>query len=94
MKHVDVDGVESWTCDKKGHFHREDGPAILYADGSCSWWLNGKRHRVDGPARTFIENGGDPKYEWWIDNEFLFVSSQEDFEKTPQYKRFKLIAFS
>ena len=23
--------------------HREDGPAVEYADGSKYWWLNGKR---------------------------------------------------
>ncbi len=24
-----------------GEIHREDGPAIEYADGSKRWWLNG-----------------------------------------------------
>jgi hypothetical protein len=30
--------------------HREDGPAIEWADGDKSWWVNGRRHRLDGPA--------------------------------------------
>jgi hypothetical protein len=30
--------------------HREDGPAIENANGSKSWWINGKLHREDGPA--------------------------------------------
>jgi hypothetical protein len=30
--------------------HREDGPAVEYADGSIAWYLNGKLHREDGPA--------------------------------------------
>jgi hypothetical protein len=30
--------------------HREDGPAIEYANGSKSWWFYGLRHRTDGPA--------------------------------------------
>ena len=30
--------------------HREDGPAIEYADGDKVWYLNGKCHREDGPA--------------------------------------------
>ena len=25
-----------------GKFHREDGPAITFADGRKVWWLNGK----------------------------------------------------
>ena len=31
-------------------YHREDGPAIEWADGSKHWYLNGKCHRADGPA--------------------------------------------
>ena len=30
--------------------HREDGPAIEWADGSCNWMLDGKLHRAGGPA--------------------------------------------
>lgn len=31
-------------------YHREDGPAIEYPNGSKSWWKQGKLHREDGPA--------------------------------------------
>jgi len=31
--------------------------------GTTSWWLDGKRHRVDGPAYM----GEDGTLEWWID---------------------------
>jgi len=30
--------------------HREDGPAVEYANGHKEWWVNGKIHRTDGPA--------------------------------------------
>jgi len=33
-----------------GKLHREDGPAVEYADGNNDWYLNGKLHREDGPA--------------------------------------------
>ena len=33
-----------------GKHHREDGPAVIFADGTPSWFLNGKLHRLDGPA--------------------------------------------
>ena len=33
-----------------GFYHREDGPAIEYGDGTKQWCLNGVFHRVDGPA--------------------------------------------
>lgn len=35
---------------EQGQFHREDGPAFEYANGTKAWWLNGKCHREDGPA--------------------------------------------
>jgi len=31
-------------------YHREDGPAIEYADGSKYWYREGKYHREDGPS--------------------------------------------
>ncbi len=33
-----------------GELHRVNGPAIEWANGDKSWWLNGKQHRTDGPA--------------------------------------------
>ena len=30
--------------------HRENGPAIEFANGDKVWYKNGKRHREDGPA--------------------------------------------
>ena len=36
--------------------HREDGPAVEYADGTKSWYINGKLHREDGPA--VVHNNG------------------------------------
>jgi len=32
------------------------------ADGTKEWWLNGKRHREDGPAYE----GADGTKEWWL----------------------------
>jgi hypothetical protein len=34
----------------------------VYADGSKEWWLNGKRHREDGPA---VEHADGYK-SWWL----------------------------
>ena len=41
-------GTKFWYLN--GERHREDGPAVEYADGDKFWWLNGKLHREDGPA--------------------------------------------
>ena len=50
---------------KKGTdiLHREDGPAVEYADGSKMWYFNGNRHREDGPA--IIHHSGHS--EWWVE---------------------------
>ena len=33
-----------------GRRHREDGPAVEWANGYKEWYLNDQRHRPDGPA--------------------------------------------
>jgi hypothetical protein len=38
-------------------WHREDGPAIEYANGNREWYLNGELHREDGPACEYTTNG-------------------------------------
>ena len=57
------DGSKYWYLN--GERHREDGPAIEYANGSKSWWLNDKRHREDGPA---YENADGDK-SWYLNGE-------------------------
>ena len=50
------------------------------ADGNKEWYLNGKRHRVDGPA---IE-GANGNKEWWLnDKEY---TEMEFWEHTPLRK--------
>tara|TARA_R110000772_G_scaffold64176_6_gene143513 strand:- start:3100 stop:3348 length:249 start_codon:yes stop_codon:yes gene_type:complete len=47
--------------------HREDGPAVEYANGDNAWYLNGNRHREGGPAIEDV----DGHKEWWIDGVFV-----------------------
>ena len=46
-------GDRCWRLD--GNLHREDGPAIEYADGARWWYLNGNLHREDGPAIEYAD---------------------------------------
>ena len=41
-------------------YHREDGPAIEYADGTKWWYRNGLCHREDGPAVEYAD--GDKRW--------------------------------
>lgn len=34
----------------QGKLHRENGPAVIYPDGSELWFLNNLQHRENGPA--------------------------------------------
>ena len=49
IKHIGDNRV--FYCDILGHFHREDGPAIIYDDGRELWYYNGEYlkdvHSVD-----------------------------------------------
>ena len=47
---------------KAGKYHREDGPAIEYEDGSKVWRFNGELHREDGPASEW----SDGSKEWHL----------------------------
>lgn len=46
--------------------HRVDGPAVMYDHGSEEWWVNGLRHRINGPAVLKIYDHKIQK-EWWVD---------------------------
>jgi hypothetical protein len=63
---VDEFGTTFWF-NSQGQLHRENGPAIEYADGSRVWCQNGKVHRVDGPAIEY----GDGSVEYWISGKEL-----------------------
>ena len=71
---VDKLGTTQWY--HNGQKHREDGPAVVMANGNKEWWVNGKNHRLDGPA-VVREDGNK---EWWIDgveyteSEFLQIT--------------------
>jgi hypothetical protein len=45
--------------------HREDGPAIVYPDGTQLWYRNGQRHRDDGPSEVFPDGK-----QFWYQNGF------------------------
>ena len=57
---VDEDGTRRYH-NSAGDLHREEGPAVEYADGVTAWYQNNLLHRTDGPAVEW-KNGGE---EWW-----------------------------
>ena len=68
-----------WWC-LNGLLHREDGPAIEFADGYKAWYINGKFHRIDGPAILSTEG-----YKAWYLEGIMYSSQEELFKKlTPE----------
>ena len=73
----------------EGKLHREDGPAVEYADGGKEWYVNGQIHREDGPAAEYTKgnkywyiNGkrhreDGPAVEYANGNKEWFINSQE-----------------
>jgi len=70
---TDEFGTKYWY-NKEGLYHREDGPAIEYSDGSNAWYINNKLHREDGPA---VEHDNGYKV-WYLNNKYL---TEEQWKK-------------
>ena len=50
-----------------GQLHNPNGPAIIWADGSKFYWINGKRHNPNGPAMVYA----DGRKEYYINGKKL-----------------------
>ena len=80
-----------------GKLHREDGPAVEYADGDKFWFLNGEQHREDGPAveradgsKSWFLNGerhreDGPAFEFASGSKFWYLNGEELTEE--EWKR-------
>jgi hypothetical protein len=49
MSVQEINDCQKYLLDN-GQLHREDGPAVIYKDGSRRWYQNDQLHRTDGPA--------------------------------------------
>ena len=65
-KVIQSNGTVIWYLASKGpsYFHREDGPALIYPDGTEYWFFNGRIHREGGPA---IINLNHKRRHWFKD---------------------------
>ena len=72
MLEIDEVGNRFWY-NERDEFHRIDGPAIEWNDGTKEWWIKGSQHRMDGPA---IEYKNSKQY-WLNDNELTTSANCE-----------------
>ncbi len=105
---IDEDGVERYF--KDGKYHREDGPAIKYPNGTGDWYLNGELHRVDGPAVKWSDgsefwylNGkphrvDGPAMKWANGTEKYYLNdveySKEEFNRIQGNKKYDTITIN
>ena len=70
---INENGNKFYYKDKQMNiWHREDGPAIEFANGYKAWCINGNLHREDGPAVEW-SNG---QKSWYINGKQL---TEEEF---------------
>jgi len=62
MSECEIDKFRNKRWFLNGKIHREDGPAVVWADGSKFWFIDDKRHRDDGPAVVWSTG----TKEWWL----------------------------
>jgi hypothetical protein len=61
---ITPNGNVAWKNDH-GQLHREDGPAVIWSDGTMLWYLHGQIHREDDLPAIFHPNG---LLEWWMND--------------------------
>ena len=73
---VDCNKNIRWYNDKD-QLHRLDGPAVEWADGSKSWWVDDKLHRLDGPAVEYAD--GDKS--WYVNDKKMTKKEFNEYIK-------------
>ena len=59
-------GTVRWL-DDEGHYHREDGPAIVWPNGTQWWFSHGGYHFAHGPSDLYA----DGALRWYEDRQLL-----------------------
>jgi hypothetical protein len=56
LRETDNEGTITYRRRTDVLLHREDGPAVIWDNGTKEWWIDGRRHREDGPAIEWSNN--------------------------------------
>jgi len=77
---IDLFKIKRWILNNQ--YHREDGPAIEFTDGTKCWYFHGQRHRLNGPA---IECSDGEEF-WYYHGKYIDCYSQKEFERLIKLK--------
>lgn len=75
-------GYSCWVIKGTFKFHREDGPAREWINGSAEWWNNDQLHRIDGPAKIYFDFSKNVTYGWCLFDKNLDSDEVEKWIKT------------
>ena len=64
---IDKFGNKFWYNSNR-KFHRDDGPACEYSNGTKHWFQHGVRHRDDGPA---VEWANGDQSSWFLHDQHM-----------------------
>jgi len=78
IKHNIYHSHETFRDEDLNYHNEDDKPAIIYSDGFKAWFKRGKLHRIKGPA---VEFERDKVKKWYLNDKYIPVNSQEEFEK-------------
>ena len=67
-------GMVRWI-DDKGHYHRLDGPAVVWDHGSQYWYRHGRAHFAYGPADLWSSG----TLVWYENGRFLFLRERHPY---------------
>ena len=80
MNHI----LRTKFSDPNGKYHREDGPAVEWHDGTKLWYKHGKLHREDGPTIEWY----DGYKAYYLED--IRYTEKEYWEKIKELKKCKL----
>ena len=83
-----IDWKATVLC-KNGYIHSEDGPAIIHDNGTKEWRVEGKYHRLDGPAIEFLDSTDDNT--WFVDGNEHTEQEYWGHPKVIQHKLEKIL---
>lgn len=70
-----------------GVLHNPYGYASFIPYDRMEWWLNGKRHREDGPAMETTDLDGAPRQYYYLNNRFLSKTEWKVASRICRWKR-------
>ncbi len=76
---IDSYKTKKWLLN--GLLHRENGPAVEYADGGKMWYVAGSLHRENGPAIEYPDG-----YKAWYQNGHLLREDGPVIEEPNSYR--------